>query len=437
MATPASDSDGVLDVFVLGLDDRHHELLRTLGGADRCRFHQLFATSEIRGVDTFSVESWLDAADATLAARGGAGDGLVNYWDFPITEMAAILADRHGLPAASLEAVTRLQHKYWARLRQQEVVPGHVPAFRPVDVFDDAAIAAIDLPRPFWLKPVRSFRSHLGFRIRTARDLRAAVTSTREELPRLADPYGQILDRLSLPAEVAAVGARACVAEAIVSGRQCTLEGWSHDGEVEVYGAVDSIRAPNRSSFARYQYPSRLPAPVLERMAEVARAVVVDAGYEHAAFNAEFFWETARDRIWLLEINARTSQSHFELFDRVDGVAHAQVLLDLALDRRPEMPHRGGEWPIAGKCFIRAYRDGHVSGVPDPEAIAAIEAEVPGTNIHLDVQAGQRLSDLPDQDAYSYELGHVIVGATSQRDLLARFRRCVDRLALDIDERSP
>jgi biotin carboxylase len=432
---PAPDT--LANIVVIGLDNRGRAMFERLPRADACRFHQLFSATEIRGVEWFAVESWLDRAEVLLADLRDGVDGLVAYWDFPIAEMVAILAQRHNLHAATLEAVTRLQHKYWARLRQRRIVPEAVPAFEPVDVFDDAAVDTIGLAYPYWLKPVRSFRSHLGFRISCSSELHDAVATTRAELPRIADPYAPILARLSLPPEVAAAGAHACIAEAIIEGQQCTLEGWSQSGEVEIYGAIDSIRDANGSTFSRYQYPSSLPPRVLASMAKIARSVVLDAQYEDAPFNAEFFWEPDTDRIWLLEINARLSRSHLELFEHVDGVAHAQVLVDLALGRRPTMPRREGDWPLAAKCFIRHYRDALVRSVPDHDDIDRIRAAVPGTSSHLDVQAGDLLSALPDQDPYSHELGHVIVGATSEQELLDKFDRCVALLGLglDLDER--
>ena len=430
---PASDT--LVDLVVIGLDDQGRAMLERLPAAEGYRFHQLFSATEVRGVERFTVESWLDQADILLEDLGDGVDGLVSYWDFPVTEMAAILAERHGLHAATLEALTRLQHKYWARRRQRRTVPDATPAFEPVDVFDDAAVDAIGLPFPYWLKPVRSFRSHLGFRVGSPIELHDAVTDIRAELPRIADPYAPILARLSLPPEVAAAGAHACIAEAIIGGRQCTLEGWSRGGEVEIYGVIDSIRDVNGSTFARFQYPSSLPPQVQVAMAQVARSVILDAQYEDAPFNAEFYWDPDRERIWLLEINARLSRSHLELFEHVDGVSHAQVLVDLSLGRRPTMPRREGDWPLAAKCFIRHYADALVRAVPGPDDIGRIEAAVPGTSIHLDIQSGDLLSALPDQDAYSHELGYIVVGATSEHELLEKYGRCVALLRLDLDDR--
>lgn len=139
----------------------------------------------------------------------------------------------------------------------------------------------------------------------------------------------------------------------IISGRQCTLGGRSLRAEVQVYGAVDSIREPDRSTFAHHQYPSPLPRSVLGRMTDVAERVVKAGGFADAAFNVDLLWGQAADRIWLVEVNPRPSQSHFKLFKKVDGVPNVAVGVDLARGRRPDLPHRQGRWPLAAKNFIR------------------------------------------------------------------------------------
>lgn len=424
-------------VFVLGDDAHHRERLRRLPVAADCEFHALFDRDEVRGVDEFRVGEWLDEARCRLDRSGVTPSGIVSWWDFPVTELAAILAGEHGLPAPTLDALVRSQHKLVSRRLQREVIPEAVPAFEAVDVWSDDAVADLRLPFPFWLKPVRSFRSHLGFRVGSRRDLAAAVRAQRDGLARIVHPYQELLDHASTLDVRRGPGAAWALAEGIVTGRQCTLEGWAGHGEVEVYGAVDSIRGRNRRSFARYQYPSRLPPQVLERMTRLAEAVVRRTGLDDGPFNAELFWDRRRDRIWFLELNARASQSHFDLFELVDGRANAEVALDLALGRRPHPARQEGPWPLAAKCFLRAFVDAVVTRVPSPERIAEVEAAVPGTVVRLEVARGQRLSELLDQEPYSYELGHVIVPGRSPRDVSVRFDRVRELLGVELRDVGP
>ena len=422
-------------VFVIGLDEANRLLLEALpgSGVDRT-FHQLLDHETVRGVDEYTVDEWLDECRRVLDAFDGSVDGIVTFWDFPVTEMAAILSEERGLPAPTLDAVLRCQHKYWSRLIQRDCVPDHIPAFVGFDPFDDHSVESIDLDYPYWVKPVRSFRSHLGFRVGSDGALGPAIEEIRAGIDRIGGPLESLLARVDAPDDVRRLGAHGCVAEQLVSGQQCTVEGYVHRGQVRTYGVVDSFRAPNRSTFTRYQYPSHLPEAVQEAMNEVVATAVCATGYDNGGFNVEFFYDADTDQLWLLEINSRVSQSHGALFAMVDGAPNLKVMVDLALGQEPDMPLRAGDYACAAKFFLRCWHDAIVMAVPSAEEIAALEAIVPGTAIHLHVKEGDRLSELPDQDSYSFELGEILVGADSDADLRHKFEACERALGIALAE---
>lgn len=415
-------------VFVIGLDEFNRSKLETTDLATSCRFHALLDHDEIRGLDEFDVDTLLDECLRRLEDSGEPVDAVVSFWDFPVSEMLPIICRQLGLPGPSLESVLRCHHKYWSRLEQQQVVPECVPRFELVDPWDEDSISSIGLERPFWLKPVRSFRSHLGFRIGDASDLRKAIAEIRAHLPRLADPFDRLLPRAQLDPRVEGVHGGFCLAEELLTGRQCTLEGWVHDGRCHVYGVVDSVRAPNRTSFARYQYPSTLPRRVQDRMIQIACRLMNHIGYDHAPFNMEMYWDRKRDRIGLLEVNARFSQSHGELFERVDGVPNHQVMVQLGLGEAPSLPHRRGAHPCAAKLFLRRERDAVVTRVPTPHEIQQLEDRFPTASIIVEAEPGTHLDELQDQDSYTYELGVVFVAGRSQQELLAEYHEIVEAL---------
>jgi hypothetical protein len=113
-------------------------------------------------------------------------------------------------------------------------------------------------------------------------------------------------------------------------------------------------------------------------------------------------------------------------------------MVDLALGHRPRIDAGGGEHGCAAKFFLRHWSDATVVSVPDPQELADVERAVPGTSIHLEVQPGDRLSRLPDQDSYSYELGHIYVGASDERELRTKFDACERLVAVGLaEERTP
>jgi biotin carboxylase len=188
-------------------------------------------------------------------------------------------------------------------------------------------------------------------------------------------------------------------------------------------------------SFFRYQYPSKLPARIQRTMNDVTRRIMSHIGFDNSAFNIEYFWDEVQDKIWLLEINTRISQSHCDLFEKVDGVSNHQVTIDLALGQRPDMPSREGEFGLAAKCFLRVfYSDATVTRVPTPEEIAAIEAKIPGTIIMPQVEEGMRLSDLPEQDSYSYALAYIYLGAKDQSTLVRNYNRVHKQLKFEFTD---
>ena len=420
------------NLFVVGLDDANLRLLEGLGDADRTDFHSALDFDDIRGVDEFPFERLLASAVARLDAGPERVDGVCTFLDFPATELVPLLAAHAGVPGPSIEAVLRCDHKYWSRLVQQEVAPETVPAFRLFDPFDGASLERLDLPFPFWVKPLNAFRSHLGFHVASAADLAHAVSELRSELPRLSGPLQEVLEHAEVPDHIRNLPTHAVLAEELLTGRLCTVEGYVTGGRPHAYAVVDSVREPGSSSFSRYEYPSSLPHRMQAGLCALAERVVGATGLDACAFNVEVFVDTDRGQFGLLEINARLSQSHAPLFELVDGTTHLKIGVDLALGRPVALPRRQGPYAVAAKFFLRAFEDGVVVRVPDVAALAELEREQPGTIVHVLVVEGTRLADLADQDSYSYELAEVYLGAADQPELQRRWERCQELLGIEI-----
>lgn len=202
-------------------------------------------------------------------------------------------------------------------------------------------------------------------------------------------------------------------------------------------GIVDSIRVPGGSSFLRYQYPSRLPERVQERMRVITQRVVEQIGYDDACFNVEFFWDEERDRIWLLEINPRIALHHADLFEKVDGYSNYEMAVEVALGRPPRLSRDKGPFAMAATCFLRRFEDGYVTRVPSPEQVKAIEESIDGTLIEVRAKPNSRLSDLVEQDAYSYALALVYLGGRSEDDIVKKFDEVVQKLDIRVEHEGP
>lgn len=419
------------NVFVIGLDPFNLEKLRSIQGASNYTFHKLLDMDEVRQDENIPVAEKLLKAQKILDEFDGTVDAIVGYWDFPVSTMLPILCEKYGLLGASLESVLKCEHKYWSRLEQQKVIPEYTPKFYSFDPFDPDALDKIHLEFPFWIKPVKSFKSYLGFKINNEQDFNEAIQEIRDGINRIAEPFTFLLDHISLPEPIAGQKGSTCIAEQLIGGRQCTLEGYNANGTTRIYGIVDSIREVNHSSFARYQYPSALPDPIKKEMESIGTRFIDYIGYRDAPFNVEFFYDEIEDKIWFLEVNTRISKSHCPLFEKVEGSSHQEVMVKVALGEKIKYPSKKGNFKVAAKFMVRAFEDAIVLDLPDETRIREIEKEIPGTTIHLLVQPGMHLTDLQDQDSYSFEIAEIYMGAQDEHELELNYQKCLEELGFD------
>jgi hypothetical protein len=418
---------------VIGVAGRLSESLSRIGEEHGFMVRSALDYDQVRFVEEFDIDALLDDARGRL--REWPVEGVATYWDFPSSCIAAILAEEQALPGPGLRAVVIFEHKYWSRLLQQKVAPDDTPPFAPVDVFADPLADGPPLPYPFWLKPVKSFSGHLGFRVASDEDLCHAVRSLRSGIDRLGGPFQQVLDRVDdVPEKVAELGGAGAIAEGVIDGDQCTLEGHVHAGRVVIHGVFDIHRCADGSTFSHYTYPSRLSEGARERMGTIANDLVSVAGFDDGPFNIEFFVDEEHERNWILEVNPRISQEHHQLMAWVDGTTNLEVMARTALGEQPELRSNGGSCAMAAKYFVRRDRDAIVTRVPDAQHLAAIEERFSPCTVEVLVRPGDRLSDLPDQEPYSFLVAYVHLGAENERELAERYAAVVAELGLGFDE---
>lgn len=415
------------DIGVVGLDDFNGRQLGRLKGADDCRFHAVITREEtvIHDPD-YPFEARLETARRRIREIGGI-DGIMTYWDFPSSSFAALLAEEFDLPYATPEAVLKCEHKLW--FREEQAMALETPRFSEFNPFDDAPLKRIGMDFPFWVKPVVGHSSMLGFEIRDERDFEHALGHIRDGIRELTQPFAYLIDHVGLPEHLVEEGADLCLAEELISeGDQCTVEGYVKDGEVVCYGLIDSIRFEDGHTFHHYAYPSTLPEGVRARIADTTTQLVRQLGYDRCPFNVEFFYDRERDTISVLEMNARLSQSHVGLFSRVDGRPHFQIAVDLALGRTPQWETGGGDFACAGKYYLRKFEDAIVERVPSDDNLEALHARYPDADLAIGCQAGDRLSQLPEQAPNSYFYAELFIGADDEDALQRKYEDCLDLL---------
>lgn len=399
--------EGASNIFVLGLDDENEELLNRLPGAADLRFHRLLAPGEVR-------LELMDKARTRLNAFNGRVDAIVGFHDFPASAMVAMLCEERGLPGVPPEAVIKCEHKYWSRLEQAKAID-ELPRFGAVDLASPSV--PDDLKYPMWLKPVMA--SSRSLRVDNEEGLARAAAAMRARVAEV---------RLDLPPEVRGV---AWLAEEALTGVQASTEGYVYRGQVTVYGAVDRIDYPGSPSVLRHQYPSQLADDTVRRMNEVSELVMRQIGFDNGTFGVDFFCHPESGQVCLLDIKARHSPSLARVFELVDGVSNHDSMVKLGLGHDPGVRRRRGEYQIAGRCVLRRFDDGVASRVPTREEVMNLEYGLPGVEVTVVPARGQRLSDLPSQGGF--ELARVFVAAQTERELIHKYRRCVESLRFEFD----
>ena len=408
------------NIFVLAMTDEQRRELETVRGAEDLTFHNLLDYDRAVGVGEIDFESLLAEARAELDAFDGSVDAIIAHWDFPSSIIGPVLAAERGLPAPSLKSLLASEHKYWSRLAQRECVPECVPGFVAFDPFDDDALAHVrtELAFPFWVKPVKAHSSMLGFKVTSDDDFRQAQEEIRASIEGMGDAFNAALRMVDVPDEVGEAGGNTCLAEQFVEGVQAAPEGTVFRGEFRVHGLFDMHKDEAGTSFDRLDYPAgSVPEHVQERMIDLSRRYLEHVGFDDGCFNAEFMWDESDDQLWLVEVNTRISQSHSDLFAKVDGGSNHEVAIDIARGITPRMPHREGDYTVAGQCMVFHDEDAVVTRVPDDEDMERIRGQYPDVRFVPEAAVGDRLSELAGQDSYRHIVGKLYIGADSHDEL--------------------
>lgn len=419
------------NILIIGYNEFNLQELNTIEDAEAYHFIPMFR-SGIQKSEDIQIEKLVNEAREVLDKDDTSIEAIISFFDFPFTLIAFLLCEEYGLKGPTLVQGLKCEHKYWSRQQQQKAIPENIPAFDAVSPFEPTPFEELNVKPPFWIKPVKAFSSQLGFKIESKSDYENCMPIFREEIGRLAEPFNYFLERADLPEDIRKVDGNYCLAEGLIGGHQCTISGYVYEHEVYSYGLIDSVRYPDSPSFFYYLLPSSLPEEVQQRMEEISRKVMKQIGFNNSAFNIEYFYDEEKDQIYLLEINPRMSQSHSDMYDKTRGHSNHQVLVKLAMGEKPHFKKLEGKYAYAAKFQYRVFEDGVIESKPDEKKIKEIEKQYDDTTIKIDVKEGQRLSELPLQDNFSYALGVIMTGAQTKEALLKKYNQIIEAIDIKI-----
>ncbi len=358
--------------------------------AEGYRFHyegfDLFRFPDNARLLTFDVHRFI----ARLLRRyRGRIDAVVSNNEHFGALIAAVLAQRLGLPGADPAAIIAAQHKYYARCLLQGVAPEATPRFEALPY--DRPLQAPALGFPCFVKPVKATYSVLARRVENLAQLQALLRFSPLErliLGRLVRPFDMLMPEYT----PFTLGARAMIAEELLDGMQLNIDGFVDRGQVRLLGIVDEVMYPGTQAFMRFEYPTRLDAETRGRVGSLVERLIGALHLEHGFFNVELMLDPATGGLKVIEINPRMASQIVNLYRRVDGCDPYRMLLDLALGETPRVEHGAGEFRAAASFVMRRFDGQGPASVPSAEQIDAMHRRYPDARLMLYLKRGASLA---------------------------------------------
>ncbi len=385
----------------------------------------LFTFPENARLMTFNARRY---ADKLVKKYGGRIDGVISNNEQFGALIAAVVAQRLGLPGTDPAVIIAAQHKYYARCLQQKIMPEATPRFS-VFPYQLHSAADVGLPFPLYVKPVKATYSVLARRVDSFDELQKHLRFNPLEtliLHKLVTPFNDLMERFT----PFTIDAHHLVGEEIMSGLQVNLDGFVHNGKITILGIVDEVMYPGTQAFMRFEYPSRLPADVLERMKALAEKLFTGIDYGYGFFNVELMYQPDTGRLQIIEINPRMASQIVNLYRRVDGYDPYELLIDLALGNAPAVTFGQGAFGAAASFVFRRFDGREVTRVPKPSQIESVHQRYPDARLMLYLKRGASLArEMKWLGSYRYAV--LNLGGASTEDLHQRYDEIRRELSFD------
>lgn len=352
-------------------------------------------------------------------------DGIVSNHEQFGALIAAVLAQRLGLPGNDPLAIIACQHKFYSRLVQQKIVPDAVPKFSYIPYPFDSR-KPLDIGYPFFIKPIKATYSVLAKQIDDEATLVQHLKFNLFEeflIRKLVQPFVDIMRQFT-PVQADPNG---LIAEEIMQGEQINIDGYAFNGEVNFLGIIDEVMYPETQAFMRFEYPSQLANSIQDRAKDIAKKVLEGLNYRHGFFNIEFIYDQKTDSLKIIEINPRMASQLMNLYERVDGCQPYSSLFSLAVGDKPEIIRGKGQFKSAASFIFRRFQKPLFQSIPSKAELANALAPYPDANMMLYYKKGVSLErEIKWLGSYRYAV--LNLGGLSRDDLFNRFQNICTNL---------
>lgn len=384
------------EVVVICPQERDREAVRAAGL--EARYGVCYAGSDLDALESFDAVAFLDEC-AEIPA-----DGVVGTKDRSAL-LAALVAERRGLPGPTPRGMLACQHKPSSRALQRRVAPEATPRFALLEN------GAAPFEPPFFAKPVVGRLAQGARRIETTDDLSVLAE---------ADGYARVYAEIARLAGLEPWRTRGFLAEELLVGSEVTLEGYAWQGRMTTIGVTDSVKYAGTNSFERFEYPTRLGPERQDELAGLAARVLPALAFDNGFFNVEFF-VPERGPARLIEVNGRIASQFAPLVQALHGRSTYDALFALACGDDPAWSPSRPDGVAISYC-LRAFEDAFVAAVPEPEE-----------GLEVLVRPGLRLSEQgAANDVASYRLAIFAEVGESRAEAVERCRARARSLAFDL-----
>ncbi len=308
--------------------------------------------------------------------------GIVVVGDRP-TLLAAVAAERLGLPHNSPASVAACRDKYLAR-QLYKSAGMRVPWFFRSRIGEDPRQLARRALYPCVLKPLGLSGSRGVIRANNEAEFVAAFERIRA-----------ILDGVSIRI-LKEEQNRYVQVEAFIPGREFAVEGILTAGRLDVTAIFDKPDPLDGPHFEEtiYVTPSRAEGTVQRELVEATASAVRALGLSRGAIHAELRWN--EEGPWILEVAARPIGGLCARILRFgNGTPYEEIIL-----RHAAGEDIGGltpERPAAGAMMIPIPKGGVYEGADGVDGAG----RVPGIDeVHITAKVGQHLIPLPEGATY-------------------------------------
>jgi sulfite reductase (ferredoxin) len=348
--------------------------------------------------------------------------------DSQVVVLGAAISAALGIRHNSLESAMAARDKH--RMRERLAAAGVAcPRFTLCSFHEDVAALAERIEYPCVVKPLALAGSQGVIRANDARELIAAVRRVAAILdhehaaPRGPEscPQGRGPSPACSPET-----SRQFLVEQFMAGPEVALEGMLVRGKLRVLTLFDKPDPLDGPFFEEtiYVTPSRLSAPVQQRVAECAQAATRALGLTEGPVHAEL--RLGDGGPWVIEVNARSIGGRCSRALRFGtGMSLEELILRHALDEKFDPPEREGR--PSGVMMIPIPREGRlrqVRGLDEANEVSGIE------EVTVTAHIGEHLVPLPEGSRY---LGFIFARADSPEAVEAALRASHARLEFVIE----